>query len=97
MTTRREFIAGLAAAGVAASAGTVVAQSAKPNHHGVIDTHHHFWAPEYKKLSMDWDDAHHSRHAPTLVSWTPEVTLAEMDKGGVKTAVLSLASIRDGF
>jgi predicted TIM-barrel fold metal-dependent hydrolase len=25
------------------------------------------------------------------------VTLAEMDKGGVKTAVLSLASIRDGF
>lgn len=97
MTSRREFIAGLAAAGVAASAGVSFAQSAKPTHHGVIDTHHHFWAPEYKKLSMDWDDAHHSRHAPTLVSWTPEVTLAEMDKGGVKTAVLSLASIRDGF
>ena len=97
MTSRREFIAGLAATGVAASAGVSFAQSAKPAHHGVIDTHHHFWAPEYKKLSMDWDDAHHSRHAPTLVSWTPEVTLAEMDKGGVKTAVLSLASIRDGF
>lgn len=88
---------GLAAAGVAASAGASFAQSAKPTHHGVIDTHHHFWAPEYKRLSMDWDDAHHSRHAPTLVSWTPEVTLAEMDRGGVKTAVLSLASIRDGF
>jgi predicted TIM-barrel fold metal-dependent hydrolase len=97
LTSRREFIAGLAAAGVAASAGVSLAQSAKPAHHGVIDTHHHFWAPEYKKLSMDWDDAHHSRHAPTLVSWTPEVTLAEMDRGGVKTAVLSLASIRDGF
>ena len=97
MTSRREFIAGLAAAGVAASAGASFAQSAKPSHRGVIDTHHHFWAPEYKQLSMDWDDAHHSRHAPTLVSWTPEVTLAEMDKGGVKTAVLSLASIRDGF
>ena len=97
MTSRREFIAGLAAASVAASAGASFAQSAKPSHHGVIDTHHHFWAPEYKKLSMEWDDAHHSRHAPTLVSWTPEVTLAEMDKGGVKTAVLSLASIRDGF
>ncbi|HXS42148.1 MAG TPA: amidohydrolase family protein [Stellaceae bacterium] len=97
MTSRREFIAGLAAASVAASAGAAFAQSAKPSHHGVIDTHHHFWAPEYKKLSMEWDDAHHSRHAPTLVSWTPEVTLAEMDKGGVKTAVLSLASIRDGF
>jgi len=97
LTSRREFIAGLAAASVAASAGASFAQSAKPSHHGVIDTHHHFWAPEYKKLSMEWDDAHHSRHAPTLVSWTPEVTLAEMDKGGVKTAVLSLASIRDGF
>jgi len=97
LTSRREFIAGLAAASVAAGAGAAFAQSAKPSHHGVIDTHHHFWAPEYKKLSMEWDDAHHSRHAPTLVSWTPEVTLAEMDKGGVKTAVLSLASIRDGF
>ena len=99
MATRREFLAGLAAAGVAAASpvGASLAQSAKPTHHGVIDTHHHFWAPEYKKLSMDWDDAHHSRHAPTIVSWTPEVTLQEMDRGGVKTAVLSLASIRDGF
>lgn len=103
MSSRREFLAGLAVAG--AAAGLPLAARAqngqspppRPRHHGVIDTHHHFWAPEYKKLSMDWDDAHHSPHAPTLLSWTPEVTLAEMDRGGVQTAVLSLASIRDGF
>jgi predicted TIM-barrel fold metal-dependent hydrolase len=102
MTSRRDFLAGAAAAAAAAlPLGTAFGQTPKPapkpKHHGVIDTHHHFWAPEYKKLSMDWDDAHHSPHAPTLTGWSPEVTLAEMDRGGVKTAVLSLASIRDGF
>jgi len=98
MVGRRAFLAGLAAGVAAASPiGACLAQGAKPRHHGVIDTHHHFWAPEYKKLSMDWDEAHHAPHASTLVGWTPEVTLAEMDRGGVKTAVLSLASIRDGF
>lgn len=103
MNSRREFLAGIAATGAAAAlplmaqAQTGPAPPKRPRHHGVIDTHHHFWAPEYKKLSMDWDDAHHAPHAATLLSWTPEVTLAEMDRGGVQTAVLSLASIRDGF
>jgi predicted TIM-barrel fold metal-dependent hydrolase len=32
-----------------------------------------------------------------MQKWTPEVSLAEMDRGGVQTAVLSLASISDGF
>ncbi len=100
MTSRRSFIAGAAAA-AALPLESAFAQTKPPapsaNHHGVIDTHHHFWAPEYKKVSMDWDDAHHSPHAPTMTGWSPEVTLAEMDRGGVKTAVLSLASIRDGF
>jgi predicted TIM-barrel fold metal-dependent hydrolase len=98
MTSRREFLAGMAAVGAAATLPVAAgAQTAEAKHHGVVDTHHHFWAPEYKKLSMDWDDAHHSPHASTLTGWSPEVTLAEMDRGGVQTAVLSLASIRDGF
>ncbi len=104
MTDRRSFLASLAAASAVASLplGDTFAQAAamkpaKPKHQGVIDTHHHYWAPEYKKLSMDWDDAHKSPHAATLTGWSPEVTLAEMDRGGVQTAVLSLASIRDGF
>jgi len=98
MITRRRVLGGLAAASAAASLDAgALAQAPAPKHRGVIDTHHHFWAPEYKQLSMDWDDAHHAPHAPTLAAWTPEVSLAEMDRGGVRTALLSLASIRDGF
>ena len=98
MATRRDLLSGIAAAGITAAlprAGR--AQSTAPHHHGVIDTHHHFWAPEYLKLSEDYGAAHHSPVVPAIHNWTPQVTLEEMDRGGVKTAVLSLASIREGF
>ena len=102
-SSRRQFLTGVAAVGAAsavqlsASWAQGAAKPAKPKHHGVIDLHHHFWSPEYLKLQNGWEDAHHSPHAPTLTSWSPEMMLAEMDRGGVQTAVLSLASIRDGF
>jgi 6-methylsalicylate decarboxylase len=100
--SRRQFMAGLAAASAAAAAAVPsFAQAggapAKPKHHGVIDTHHHFWAPEYLKAQDDWEDAHHVPHYFAMQKWTPEVSLAEMDKSGVQTSVLSLASISDGF
>lgn len=106
--SRRQFLAGLAAAGAAAATALPIpslAQTgaglapkpAKPTHHGVIDTHHHFWAPEYLKAQDDWEDAFHVPHYFAMQKWTPEVSLAEMDKSGVQTAVLSLASISDGF
>ena len=101
-TSRRTFLAGLAAAGAAATlpAAPVFAQAPKtaaPKHHGVIDVHHHFWAPDYLRAQDDWEDAHHVPHLPGMQSWSPEVSLAEMDRGGVQTAVLSLASISQGF
>ena len=98
MTSRRNVLAGLAAAGAAAALPRAAfAQAGKAQHHGVIDTHHHFWAPEYQKLSQDWSAAHHAPGDPRSSNWTPAVSLAEMDKSGVQTAVLSLSSIRDGF
>ncbi|HVA12927.1 MAG TPA: amidohydrolase family protein [Stellaceae bacterium] len=106
--SRRQFLTGLAAASAAAVATSPLpsfaqagaapaAKPAKPKHHGVIDTHHHFWAPEYLKAQDDWGKAHHVPPFPAMEKWTPEVSLAEMDKSGVQTAVLSLASISDGF
>src|SRR5579875_3199702 len=104
--SRRAFLTGLAAAGATATmtSGLAFGQqaskteaAAKPKHHGVIDVHHHFWAPEYLKAQDDWEDAHHVPHAPPMQSWTPEVSLAEMDKSGVQTAILSLASISQGM
>src|SRR5579863_9043962 len=101
-SSRRQFLTGLAAAGAAAtvSSGLAFAQQAeptKPKRRGVIDVHHHFWAPDYLKAQDDWEDAHHIPHLPGMQSWSPEVSLAEMDRGGVQTAMLSLASISQGM
>lgn len=101
--SRRDFLSGLAVTGAAlALPGTALAQAAKtpvikPKHHGVIDLHHHFWAPDYLKAQTDWEDAHKSPHVPAMMTWKPEVSIAEMDRGGVRTSVLSLASISEGL
>ena len=89
---RRQFLAGLAASGAATllPAGELVAQPAPPR--GIIDTHHHFYAPEYKQASQDFNGQFHIPPIPLTDSWTPEQSLAEMDKGGVQLAVLSLPS-----
>jgi 6-methylsalicylate decarboxylase len=94
--SRRAVLGGLAAAG-AASSVPWHAQAAGPKHKGVIDLHHHFWAPEYLKAQDDWEDAHHVPHIPAMQNWSPQMSLDEMDKGGVQTAVVSLASISQGF
>lgn len=96
-SSRRQFLGGLATAGAATMLvpGQVWAQS--PKHHGVVDLHHHFWAPEYLKAQVDWENAHHLPHFPTMMKWTPEMSLGVMDKAGVETAVVSLASINQGF
>lgn len=99
--SRRDFLAGLAAAGAAATmtSGLAFGQAstaAKPKHHGVIDVHHHFWAPEYLKAQDSWEEAHHLPPYPGMREWRPEVSLAEMDKAGVQTSIVSLASISQG-
>ncbi len=102
-SSRRQFLTGVAAAGAAstvplsASWAQGAAKPPKPKHHGVIDLHHHFWSPEYLKLQNGWEDAHHLPHAPAMQNWTPQVSIDEMDKGGVQTSVVSLASISEGM
>jgi len=101
--SRREFLTGLAAAGAAATLTPDLAfaqaktTAAKPKHHGVIDVHHHFWAPDYLKAQDDWEGARHIPPYPGMREWRPEVSLAEMDKAGVQTAIVSLASISQGM
>jgi len=107
MTSRRELMAALATASAALALPAVGraqpqeknGQSNKsgPKHRGVIDTHFHFWAPEYAQLSREWGEAHHSPADPRIAQWSPQVALEEMDRGGVQAAMLSLASIREGF
>ncbi len=91
--SRRQFLATLGALGAAAAlpGGAALAQAKAPAK-TVIDTHHHFYAPAYQKAWLDWEDARKIPHFTQQVDWTPARDLEELDKNGVRTAVLSLAS-----
>jgi len=88
--SRRDFLAGVGAVATASLLpGSALAQGAKPT---VIDTHHHFYAPAYQKAWLDWEDARKIPHFKTQVAWTRETAVEQLDKNGVATAILSLAS-----
>ena len=94
--SRRRFIQSLAAIGAVGAASAILpgcASTAQVSGQGLVDTHHHFYPPAYQKAQMDWEDARKIPHFPSQMTWTPEKSLEEMDKGGVKTSILSLASI----
>jgi 6-methylsalicylate decarboxylase len=87
--SRRAFIAGAAALGAAAALPIrpSAAQTAT-----LIDTHHHFFPPAYQKAWLDWEDAHKAPHFPSQVAWSKSKAIEEIDKAGIRTAVLSIAS-----
>jgi len=58
----------------------------------LIDTHHHFYPPEYQKAWLDWEDARKIPHFTQQVGWSVQKALEQMDKAGVRTGILSLAS-----
>jgi predicted TIM-barrel fold metal-dependent hydrolase len=89
-SSRRQFLAGVAAAAAAAMlpAPTVRAQGAKTT----IDTHHHFYPPSYLEQQKAWEGKRHIPPYPGVYDWTPAKSIEMMDKAGVRTAVVSLAS-----
>ena len=89
--SRRTVLAGLGALGAAAALGDgrLLGQSIGAT---LIDTHHHFYPPEYQKAWLDWEDARKLPHFPNQVSWSVAKAIEEMDKADIRTAVLSLAS-----
>jgi predicted TIM-barrel fold metal-dependent hydrolase len=90
-TSRRRFLAGLGTIGAASilPAPIVLGQGAKAR---LIDTHHHYYPPEYQKAWLDWEDKRKIPHFPTQVGWTREKAVEQLDQNGVRTAVLSIAS-----
>ena len=93
---RREFLAGLGAAGAAAvlpgvgsrESGVAAAQgtAAAPARPFRIDTHSHFTIPKLYALAT----ARGVQQA-TLQDWTPAKILAEMEEGGVATSIISIS------
>jgi predicted TIM-barrel fold metal-dependent hydrolase len=89
--TRRAFVRSLAAGGASAilgapaawAQGAPAAPSGPPHR---IDVHHHF----FPQFLLDARQKAAVRNAPVVQSWKLEATLAQMDRGGVATAILSL-------
>ncbi len=83
---RRAFLGGLAATALATPA---LSQSAARFR---IDVHHHVcppaWIEALKEARLD---------SPPVNNWTPEHSLAEMDRGGIETAILSVTQPGMGF
>ena len=90
--SRRRFLEGLTALGAAALLPGCAATTSRPAGKNLIDTHHHFYPPEYLRIQYEWEDKRKIRHNREVGAWSPQRTLEEMDRGGVRTAVLSLAS-----
>ena len=89
--SRRTFLASAAAVGATTLLpGEEAAAQGAPAK--LIDTHHHFYPPAYQKAWADWEDARKIPHFGVQLSWTPAQDIEAMDKNGITTAVLSLAS-----
>jgi 6-methylsalicylate decarboxylase len=93
-TSRRNFLAGVAAIGATAlwSADDAGAQTPATPSVKLVDTHHHFYPPAYQKAWADWEDQRKIPHLGVQLSWMPQQDLEAMDKNGITTAVLSLPS-----
>lgn len=95
MNQRRQFMSAAAALGAVTLLPGCAAMReapASPGERRAIDTHHHFYAPEYQKAWLDWEDKRSIPHFPSQVAWSRAKSLEAMDQAGVQTAVLSLAS-----
>ena len=87
--SRRHFMAGAAAMaavglGQSGRAAAQTAEAAKPYR---IDVHHHLSPPTYIAASNAGNFGD-----PLMKNWTPEKSLADMDKAGVEVAMLSVTT-----
>ena len=86
---RRNFMAGAAAMAALGLAGSerAAAQATEPAKPYRIDVHHHLSPPTYIAASNAgyFGD-------PLMKNWTPEKTIADMDKAGVAVAMLSVTT-----
>ena len=81
--TRRGFLGSFAAtAGASLFPAAAMAQPAPALTR--IDTHHHYYPPQVMRSP--------GLAGPFIASWTPAKAIEAMDKGGVQTSILSMAS-----
>ena len=94
--SRRQLLAAIAATagGVALLPRCGLLAQPAPAARRLVDTHHHFYPREIIDGWQDYMSRHgEGRLQPNVVNWAPASSLEEMDKSGVTTSILSLASI----
>jgi predicted TIM-barrel fold metal-dependent hydrolase len=85
--SRRRFISGL---GAAATAAVLPAPAVRSQPAGtIIDVHHHFYPPAYLEMQKTFQGTRISRD---ILNWSLAHSLEQMDRSGIRTALLSLAS-----
>src|SRR5262249_36875493 len=87
--SRRRFMAGGVANPVARALPGGRAFSEAPL---FFDPHHHFYPPDYPKLLLGYVGARKIAHFPGQVAWSKTKAIEDMDKAGIRTGVLSIAS-----
>ncbi len=81
--SRRGFLAQAVSAGTVAAAGLLPQRAAAQPKPGGIDVHHHF-APTFHRDTLG------ARRGGTWPTWSPQMSLADMDQNGIATAMLSV-------
>src|SRR6185369_9692686 len=82
--TRRAFLTRAAGSAAAAATGIPLAKAAAASTPGRIDVHHHF-APNFHR-----DAIGSRRDSLRWPTWSPQMSLDDMDKNGVATSMLSV-------
>ncbi len=95
--SRRSVLKGAFGGALGLSAGLVALgygqdALAQSKSSALIDTHHHFYPPEYHRAWIDWENKRGIPHFAQQEAWTLENAFKDMDKAGVSKAILSLAS-----
>jgi predicted TIM-barrel fold metal-dependent hydrolase len=92
--SRRSLLAAFAALGALAAANvrSVKAASEQGATRTVVDTHHHFYPPPYQKAWLAWENARTIPHFANQVAWSRDQAIEQLDRFGIATAVLSMAS-----
>lgn len=84
--SRRSFLAGSAAVGLGVAAPAIGSSSAnaEPSKPHRIDVHHHIVPPAQRKMNIERNGG---RGGP---KWSPQMSLDDMDKGGVAYSITSI-------
>jgi len=94
LSSRRQVLTSLAALGAAAALPRGLLAQTPAAGNGRIDTHHHFFPPEYLEPLAAWNrrDGVAPGLQPPQRDWSVAKALEDMDKNNVSTAVLSIST-----